>query len=41
MPERTEVTAISDDDVIMGIEHKTLPRRSPVSPESIMSLTER
>jgi len=42
MPEELKVTAISDDDVIMGIEHKTPPLAAvQFHPESIMSLTER
>ncbi len=40
MPEELKVTAISHDDVIMGIEHKTLPIAAvQFHPESIMSLT--
>ncbi len=39
MPAELKVTAISHDDVIMGIEHKTLPIAAvQFHPESIMSL---
>ena len=39
MPPQLRVTAISDDDVIMAIEHKTLPIAAvQFHPESIMSL---
>jgi anthranilate synthase len=39
MPNELQVTAISDDGVIMGIEHKTLPVAAvQFHPESIMSL---
>lgn len=39
MPPELRVTAISDDDVIMAIEHKTLPIAAvQFHPESIMSL---
>lgn len=39
LPEELKVTAISHDDVIMGIEHKTLPIAAvQFHPESIMSL---
>lgn len=40
MPPELKVTAISHDDVIMGIEHKTLPIAAvQFHPESIMSLS--
>jgi len=40
MPQELKVTAISHDDVIMGIEHKTLPIAAvQFHPESIMSLS--
>lgn len=39
LPPELKVTAISDDDVIMGIEHQTLPIAAvQFHPESIMSL---
>jgi anthranilate synthase len=39
LPPELKVTAISDDDVIMGIEHRTLPIAAvQFHPESIMSL---
>ena len=39
LPSELKVTAISDDDVIMGIEHQTLPIAAvQFHPESIMSL---
>ncbi|MCC5661236.1 anthranilate synthase [Nostoc sp. XA010] len=39
MPQELKVTAISDDGVIMGIEHETLPIAAvQFHPESIMSL---
>lgn len=39
MPQELKVTAISHDDVIMGIEHKTLPIAAvQFHPESIMTL---
>lgn len=39
LPSELKVTAISDDDVIMGIEHETLPIAAvQFHPESIMSL---
>jgi anthranilate synthase len=39
LPKDLKVTAISDDDVIMGIEHKTLPIAAvQFHPESIMTL---
>ncbi|HEY9780420.1 MAG TPA: anthranilate synthase [Leptolyngbyaceae cyanobacterium] len=41
MPQELKVTAISHDDVIMGIEHKTLPIAAvQFHPESIMSLAQ-
>ncbi|MBE9036534.1 anthranilate synthase [aff. Roholtiella sp. LEGE 12411] len=40
MPTELKVTAISDDDIIMGIEHQTLPIAGvQFHPESIMTLT--
>ena len=40
MPQELKVTAISHDDVIMGVEHKTLPIAAvQFHPESIMSLS--
>lgn len=40
MPQELKVTAISHDDVIMAIEHKTLPIAAvQFHPESIMTLT--
>ena len=40
MPAELKVTAISEDDVIMGIEHQTLPIAAvQFHPESIMTLT--
>ncbi len=39
LPKELKVTAISDDDVIMGIEHQTLPIAAvQFHPESIMTL---
>ncbi len=39
MPKELKVTAISDDNVIMGIEHQTLPIAAvQFHPESIMTL---
>jgi anthranilate synthase len=39
MPTELKVTAISDDGVIMGIEHQTLPIAAvQFHPESLMSL---
>ncbi|MCF2150658.1 anthranilate synthase [Desmonostoc muscorum LEGE 12446] len=39
LPKELKVTAISDDDVIMGIEHRTLPIAAvQFHPESIMTL---
>jgi len=39
LPEELKVTALSDDGVIMGIEHKTLPIAAvQFHPESIMTL---
>ncbi|MEH2005344.1 anthranilate synthase [Nostoc sp.] len=41
LPEELKVTAISDDDVIMAIEHKSLPIAAvQFHPESIMTLVE-
>ena len=41
MPQELKVTAISHDEVIMGIEHKTLPIAAvQFHPESIMSLAQ-
>jgi anthranilate synthase len=40
MPQPLKVTAISQDEVIMGIEHPTLPIAAvQFHPESIMSLS--
>jgi anthranilate synthase len=40
LPKELKVTAISEDDVIMGIEHQTLPIAAvQFHPESIMTLT--
>lgn len=40
LPKELKVTAISDDNVIMGIEHQTLPIAAvQFHPESIMTLT--
>jgi anthranilate synthase len=40
LPKELKVTAVSDDEVIMGIEHKTLPIAAvQFHPESIMTLT--
>ncbi|MBH8572554.1 anthranilate synthase [Nostocaceae cyanobacterium CENA369] len=40
LPNELKITAISDDDVIMGIEHQTLPIAAvQFHPESIMTLT--
>ncbi|HYW21690.1 MAG TPA: anthranilate synthase [Nodularia sp. (in: cyanobacteria)] len=40
LPEELKVTAISDDNVIMGIEHRTLPIAAvQFHPESIMTLS--
>ncbi|MBW4668951.1 MAG: anthranilate synthase [Cyanomargarita calcarea GSE-NOS-MK-12-04C] len=40
LPKELKVTAISEDDVIMGIEHETLPIAAvQFHPESIMTLT--
>ncbi|MBE9167858.1 anthranilate synthase [Pleurocapsales cyanobacterium LEGE 06147] len=42
LPKELKVTAISDDGVIMGIEHQTLPIAAvQFHPESIMSLAEK
>lgn len=42
LPKQLKVTAISDDDVIMGIEHQTLPIAAvQFHPESIMTLAEK
>ncbi|MGJ5673995.1 MAG: anthranilate synthase [Nostochopsis sp.] len=42
LPRELKVTAISDDNVIMGIEHQTLPIAAvQFHPESIMSLAEK
>ncbi|MDZ8184941.1 MAG: anthranilate synthase [Nostoc sp. ChiSLP02] len=41
LPKELKVTAVSDDDVIMGIEHRTLPIAAvQFHPESIMTLSE-
>ena len=42
IPEELEVTAVSlDDDIVMGVEHRTLPVAAvQFHPESIMSLDE-
>lgn len=41
MPEELEITAMSEDGVIMGIEHRSLPIAAvQFHPESIMSLPE-